>query len=81
MSLKDALLVPVAFVALLAGIRAVFAGLYETAMCLAGAVAHEWPSWSDVLYSVGLLAGGIAVLDVLVNRWRVGKMKIGRPKD
>lgn len=82
MSLKDALSVPIAFVALLVGILAVLVGLYGTAMFVAATVAHEWhSSWRDLLFSVGLLAGGIAVLDVLVNHWRAGKTKIGGQRD
>ena len=76
MSLKDALLVPVAFVALLAGIIAVSVGFYGTALCVAAVFAREWPSWPEVFYGVGPLAAGIAILDLLVNHWPGGKMRI-----
>ena len=81
MSLKNALLVPIAFLGLLLGIVAVLVGLYCTAECVAAAFAREWHrDWGELALGLGLLVGGMAVLDVLVNRWQVGKMRIGGRK-
>ena len=67
----------VACVAALLGIVAVLAGLWCTAESIVELIAS--PRYWDLrsmLFGVVSLAGGIAVLDVLMNRWPGGKIKI-----
>jgi len=76
--MKKALLLLAIFLVLLAGICAVLAGLTGTA-CLVAGLLTRTECW-DTGYAVGsltLLAGGIAVLDFLVNRWPAGKATLG----
>ena len=80
MPAKDALLVPAAFLALLLGIVAVLVGLWGTAECVAEAIATSHLEIGCLLPNLALLALGIAVLDLVINRWRAGKMRIGGPK-